>query len=504
MIIKEIPHKSAKARAKAENRQQVRALTNVAKSIGGMAVKTLSNNTQIEKMIENMTKVDSNGRPNQSSSQRDLNKQNAQGAKNLNNVMKALSGSTHGTSARGVKAPQPRSVKATIEYALKGDNETQGELIYSQKLEMIEPEMIVIAMDTTAAMNQEVKNPCKHFVISWDEGEKPTRSQMTRSIATYLKHAGYEEHQAVAYLHTDTEKTHIHIIANHVHPETFKAVHRDFLRAKQNHKIRERVARQLEVENGWKQVEGKLLKLDNDGNLVERTYEEKILFSLSRSDKISDKSRRQEVHSGVPSFERWCKESKESDHLRKDIKKIITGKKTDWNDIHKILDKYNIEIKPDKYRKGLVVYDRREPDKRCIAASGLSRDLSAGNLGKIINTPYMPFVRSTERPSEALPPVKETILPTQQPVLPESQSLKVKGVDSPAPALTAYPSQIAIQYETWANQINSADPARAKTLKDAAVVLKKQTNVREITFPHPSAPVADVTAAMQGMGGRNR
>lgn len=456
MIIKEIPHKSAKARAKAENRQQTRALSNIAKSVGKAALTAFT--------------------------------------KSMRSTEKSI-------GAKASKASRPRSVRATIEYALKGDNETQGELIYSQKLEMLEPEMIAIAMDTTSAMNQEVKNPCKHFVISWDEGEKPTRAQMTRSIATYLKYAGYEEHQAVAYLHTDTEKTHIHIIANHVHPETFKAVHRDFIRGKRNHKIRERVARQLEIENGWKRVEGKLHKLDKDGNLVERTYEEKILYSQTHSDKISDKSQRQESHSGKPSFERWCKESKDSDYLRKDIIKLISGKKVEWDDIHKILDKYNIEIKPDKYGKGLVVYDLREPDKCCIAASGLSRDLSAGNLGKVINTPYMPFVRSTERPTEALPPLTQK----QNIPHPQNETPLIEAVESPAPAMTitARSEIIAKEYAAAAKLIEATDPAKAKILNNAAKSLRKQSNVREIVLPHPSAPVAEITTAMQGMGGRS-
>lgn len=189
------------------------------------------------------------------------------------------------------------------------------------------------------------------------------------------------------------------------------------------------------------------------------------------------------------------------------MENLLSGRMRKKYYIHKLINTlsiYNIGIRPDKFKKGLIIFDLNDPDERCTAASDLSRDLSAGSLGKIINTPYMPFVRSTERPAEALPPVKETILPTQQPVLPKSQSLRTKTVDSPAPALTAYPSQIAIQYETWAKQINSADPARAKILKDAAAVLKKQPNVREITFPYPSAPVADINAAMKGIGGRTR
>ena len=467
MIIKEIPHKSAKARAKAENRQTARVINNL-----------------IAKAVE----VNSHGSPNRSTDRAALSKQNAAAAKNIGSALKVLTnsagvGGTNG-GGRPVKAARPRSVRTTIEYAIKGDNDTQGKLIYSQKLDMLEPEMIAIAMDTTASMNQEVKNPCKHFVISWDEGEKPTRAQMTRSISQYLKYAGYEEHQAVAYLHTDTDKTHIHIIANHVHPETYKAVNRDFIRGKINHKIREKVARQLEIENGWKRVEGKHHKLDENGNLVERTYEEKILYSQTHSDKISDKSRRQESHSGKPSFERWCKQGKESDGLRRDIKKIVASKNVDWNDIHKILYKYNVGIKPDKYGKGLVVYDIQEPDKRCIAASGLSRDLSAGNLGKIIDKPYKSFVRSTELPEEALPPVTKSNLPPQQPPL----------------TVTANPSQLATQYDTWASQVNAADPARAKLLIDAAAALRKVSNAREIALPHPSAPLNDITTALQSRG----
>jgi len=457
MIIKEIPHKTpkangkAKAQAKQEERQALRVIEGIGKAIGSAAVSALT---------------------------------------------KAAKG------AKAKQAPRPRSVRATIEYALKGDAESPGELIYSQKLDMLEPEMITIAMESTAARNQAVLNPCKHFVISWDEGEKPTRDQMTRSISTYLKYAGYEEHQAVAYLHMDTDKTHIHIVANHVHPETFKAVNDRFIRSKQNHKIREKVARQLEIENGWKRVEGKLHKLDADGKLVERSREEKILFSQEHAGKISDKSRRQESHTGKPSFERWCKEGKESDHLKNDIKKVISGKNLDWKDIHKTLQKYNVGIRLDKHGKGLVVFDTHEPDKRCMAASVLSRDLSAGNLGKIIHTPYMPFVPAVQ--SGALPPLplKENKPQPSKPAFPSVGSVPL--APSPAMTITGRASAIARQYADHASQINATDPAKAKRLKDAAAILRKQPDSPDMTLPSPSAPLAEIGTAMKGIGGRSR
>jgi hypothetical protein len=295
-----------------------------------------------------------------------------------------------GQSSSGAgKAPQPpRSVRATIKYALKGDNDIEGELIYSQQLDMLEPEMIAIAMDSTAEMNQAVLNPCKHFVMSWDQGEKPTHTQMQKSVQTYLQAAGYCEHQAVAYLHQDTDKMHIHIIANHVHPVTYKAVHRDFIIEKTNYKIREKVARELEIKNGWKRVEGKLYKTDEKGELVERSDKEVILYTQAQPVKISDKSLRHERHTGEPSFERLCIETEEAKQIEKDIKKTINGKKIDWSDIHKLLEKYSIGIRQDIHKKGLVVYDVGDPEKKFVAANKLSRDLSAGNLQKIINAPF--------------------------------------------------------------------------------------------------------------------
>jgi hypothetical protein len=458
VIIKEISHKTpkssgkAKAQAKKEERQASRVVGGIAKSVGGAVVSALSK------------------------------------------------------SAKGGKAAppvQPRSVGATLEYVIRGDDGAdRGELIYSQKLDMLEPEMITVAMESTASMNQSVKNPCKHFVISWAEGEKPTRDQMTKSIATYLRGAGFEEHQAAAYLHTDTDVVHVHIIANQVHPETYKSVNDKFFRSKADYKIRERIARQLEEENGWKRVEGKLHKTDNDGILVERTYEEKILFSQERSDRVSDRSLRQEKYSGKPSFERWCKQGKESERLREDVKKVIIGGNVGWNDIHKILEKYNVGIKPDKNLRGLIVYDIHDADKCFTAASGLSRELSAGNLSKIINTPYLPFVPTAQSASVTPLPLKENKPSPSKPAFPSVSA----GPREPPPAMTitGRASAIARQYADHATRITATDPAKAKVLKDAAAILRKQPDSPDMTLPLPSAPVAEIGTAMKGIGGRKR
>lgn len=63
-------------------------------------------------------------------------------------------------------------------------------------------------------------NPVKTISLSWHPSEKPTPDQMIEAADSYLKHMGWDEHQAVLIGHNDTAHPHIHIILNRVHPET--------------------------------------------------------------------------------------------------------------------------------------------------------------------------------------------------------------------------------------------------------------------------------------------
>jgi hypothetical protein len=63
-------------------------------------------------------------------------------------------------------------------------------------------------------------DPVKTLSLSWHKEDAPSPEHMIETADAFLKHMGWEAHQAVYVGHQDTEHRHIHIILNRVHPET--------------------------------------------------------------------------------------------------------------------------------------------------------------------------------------------------------------------------------------------------------------------------------------------
>lgn len=64
------------------------------------------------------------------------------------------------------------------------------------------------------------EDPVKTISLSWHKDDQPAPEHMVEAADAFLKHMGWQEHQAVYVAHRDTEHRHIHIILNKVHPET--------------------------------------------------------------------------------------------------------------------------------------------------------------------------------------------------------------------------------------------------------------------------------------------
>lgn len=67
---------------------------------------------------------------------------------------------------------------------------------------------------------QLLKSPVKHFSLSWNPDDIPSREHMVDTVENFLKHMGWHEHQAVLFAHNDTAHPHVHVVLNAVHPET--------------------------------------------------------------------------------------------------------------------------------------------------------------------------------------------------------------------------------------------------------------------------------------------
>lgn len=64
------------------------------------------------------------------------------------------------------------------------------------------------------------EDPVKTMSLAWHKDDAPTPEHMVEAADSFLKHMGWDQHQAVFVGHQDTEHRHIHIILNRVHPDT--------------------------------------------------------------------------------------------------------------------------------------------------------------------------------------------------------------------------------------------------------------------------------------------
>lgn len=67
-------------------------------------------------------------------------------------------------------------------------------------------------------------DPVKTFALAWHKDDAPTPEHMVASADAFLKHMGWEGHQAVFIAHRETEHLHLHVILNRVHPETGRTI----------------------------------------------------------------------------------------------------------------------------------------------------------------------------------------------------------------------------------------------------------------------------------------
>lgn len=69
-----------------------------------------------------------------------------------------------------------------------------------------------------------LKNLVKHFSLSWAPSDAPTQKQMIEAAQHFLRHLGWQEHQAVLVAHSDKSFCHVHVMLNVVNPKDGRAL----------------------------------------------------------------------------------------------------------------------------------------------------------------------------------------------------------------------------------------------------------------------------------------
>ncbi|HET9637680.1 MAG TPA: relaxase/mobilization nuclease domain-containing protein [Allosphingosinicella sp.] len=71
-----------------------------------------------------------------------------------------------------------------------------------------------------AARGPRMRDPVEHIVISWNDGEDPSKEQAEEAAAIFLDVSGYGRCPALWALHTNTRHAHIHIMVVRIDPAT--------------------------------------------------------------------------------------------------------------------------------------------------------------------------------------------------------------------------------------------------------------------------------------------
>lgn len=226
-----------------------------------------------------------------------------------------------------------------------GEVRARGEVMISSAL--LSAETAATEMKAVAAENSRCKDAVLHIVLSWKEGEHPTGEQWQGAV----KHAmdslkdrdgvSMGDHQYLAVAHRDTENFHVHIMANRVHPETYRANSPEWL-----HKTLDKACREIEAAQGWQHSNG-LYKWDEEkGKAVAMTREEREQLKeeaqdrgLERGTAGTGKASKMEAYGNAESLETYCK-----GQPAKDLNQLMQRDGVTWQDVHSTLMKHGLEI----------------------------------------------------------------------------------------------------------------------------------------------------------------
>ena len=241
------------------------------------------------------------------------------------------------------KIPSRRSgsktnFKALINYCLGLTGHEKDSVIHvGMKNLNSPPEKAYLEMEGLSYENVRSKNPAFHFILSWRSDESPTNEQADEAVEIAIKELNLEECQTLWALQKDTENLHVHVVVNRISPETFKAIRPAKGWTK---KALERAARKIEFVQGWEIEQSGRYVVDSSGNVHEKVD---VKVRASSDEKLSQKARDIESHTGAESFERIAK---------RELLPILKSAES-WEELHRNLSEHRARL--ERRGKGAVL-----------------------------------------------------------------------------------------------------------------------------------------------------
>ena len=188
-------------------------------------------------------------------------------------------------------------------------------------------------MEGVASLNPRCKDAVCHYELSWPPGERPTRPQWAGSALHTLKALGYQGHQFLIVAHDDKKHFHIHIMVNKVHPGTLKA-----LTPFRNWLTLDAAVRFLEAKYGWAHTPGP----------TRWDEESKQAVPISRSERDSLRTARQQPTGAAAKFEHYHDEESIQTYVRQEVaprvRQLLIRRNVTWDDLHILLSKAHLRL----------------------------------------------------------------------------------------------------------------------------------------------------------------
>lgn len=237
-------------------------------------------------------------------------------------------------------------------------------------------------METTAALNNRVKDPVFHAILSFREGEVPSPGQIDEAVQIYLAEMGLDGCQCFYGVHQNTQNLHIHVCVNRVDPVSLKAIDPAGGLWK---KADERAARKIEIVQGWDIERSGVFYTVIDGEIYERTSQRRIAA-------LSGKARDFENVTAAKSAERIARE--------KCAEVLFSA--ASWREVHESLAGVGCHI--ERKGSGAVLFVGDVP----IKLSRLSQNLSLKKMELRLGTFEGPHCETADaRGCESAPSCSE-------------------------------------------------------------------------------------------------
>lgn len=235
-----------------------------------------------------------------------------------------------------------RKLKAYLSEAINPDTGEvleRGEVFLSPAL--LSAETAAKEMWAVAAENPRVKDPVEHYILSWQEGEQPTKEQWQEAVTHTLEALGWKDHQWLAVSHEDTGNFHVHVMANKVHPETFRSHTPDWM-----HKTLDKCCREIEAKQGWAHSNG-LYRWDAEARAAvpvpreerEQRREANDAQRAERGAAGSGKAGKMEQFRDTESLQTYAK-----GEPSKALDAVMKRDGATWQDVHSALAKHGLEL----------------------------------------------------------------------------------------------------------------------------------------------------------------